>query len=154
MFRFFFFFFLKWKATVGSSRRCGWVRSKCLTKACPQKLSFLLAFKINQALAWLQDLSIALVCGSHYQHCFRHMVGNARIHLLQWTSPEAQVRTGSNQRVNFQCIKDCLVQQASLTYRMGVLGVRNQIDARTKETVSNREGPKEMGCQGISFECG
>lgn len=43
-------------------------------------------------------MSIALVCGSHYQHCFRHMVGNARIHLLQWTSPEAQVRPGKEWR--------------------------------------------------------
>lgn len=64
------------------------------------------------------------------------------------------VRTGSNQRVNFQCIKNCLVQQASLTCRMGVLGVRNRINARTKETVSNREGTRKMGSQGIGFECG
>lgn len=69
-------------------------------------------------------------------------------------SPGPPVRTGPDQGVNFQCIKNCLAQQASLTCKMGVRGVRDWIDGRTEETVSNRTGTKEMGSQDIGSESG
>lgn len=52
-----------------------------------------------------------------------------------------------------------LVQQASLTYKMVVLGrVKNWMDARTEETVKREYRAGTKGCrardQGIGFEHG
>lgn len=54
----------------------------------------------------------------------------------QWTSPVAHGKTGPDQGVNFQCIKNCPVRQARLTCTMGVLEVRLWTDARSEETAA------------------
>lgn len=56
-------------------------------------------------------------------------------------SPKAKMMTGYDQGVNFQCIRNCLVQQASLTCKMGVLGR----SLKLKETVSNRIQSRNKG---------